>query len=671
MLAILNIVLLLLLIGMVFLWSTYGFFSALLHLIIVIASGVIALALWEPLSYWLLGRMPLYAHGVGLLAPFALLLILLRVVFDKLIRSNLTLHRLADQIGGGVCGLLSGILAFGLLLVGVNFMHVPKAPMGWAPYAMVGNDYEPNADGGGLWLPIDKWSAGFFQALSRGSMSPMSGPSLAEARPGLAKRAVIYRMPLDENQMRSAHPDSVEVAGVYSMPATRNSIRGVIDRSIIFAFLKPSYKLPEGTDYGDAGTGIIDAALRDLRDRHNSPGTYGKPSDLLDIEAVQSAARTAEMSFNDPLAQENFEPFLRRAGQKMGAELSKRLEPVLADDKTIFVVDLKWNNKHPGVYNPEDNKLRVAVSQVRLQVKTAEGLEEFAPIGFSIETNQNNGARVFTETVNDQPTAYSPYPEFKQAWAFAIPKDLNAQKGEGPVRMFVREMRFDLTKLKGSDQASPVIENSGALAHVLGSPKLPKPLAKTAGGGEATQIKGSRIAASGTYAEVNEELPTPLAASAASVKVNESSDPWKLVSGKMTNGSPGKGGKTSSVREIFVEDADRIVRVKVELAEYSSIYGRAIGLAERLNTIQLMDEGGNRFDSIGYILYKVNSRAMDFDIREDVAQGGVSAAELPRIRSGEELYLYFQVPVGSRVVAYMLGSEEQRFDKPLVIRSKQ
>ena len=147
MLTLLNLSIILVLLIMVAIWATYGFFSAFIQLILVIGSGVLALALWEPVSYMLLGRMPAYAHGVGLLAPFAILLIVLRTVFDKFCKANVHMPRIADQIGGAFCGLLAGILAFGMVLNGANFMPLRSDIMGWEPYKVQGNKVTENGEG--------------------------------------------------------------------------------------------------------------------------------------------------------------------------------------------------------------------------------------------------------------------------------------------------------------------------------------------------------------------------------------------------------------------------------------------------------------------------------------------------------------------------------------------
>ena len=73
---ILNLLVIVFVLGMAIMWSTYGLFSAFLHLLVVIVAGALAFAFWEPLVYnLLLGFMPSYAWGLGLVGLFAVLLI--------------------------------------------------------------------------------------------------------------------------------------------------------------------------------------------------------------------------------------------------------------------------------------------------------------------------------------------------------------------------------------------------------------------------------------------------------------------------------------------------------------------------------------------------------------------------------------------------------------------
>ncbi|MGB0767887.1 MAG: CvpA family protein, partial [Phycisphaeraceae bacterium] len=467
MLILLNLVVVILLLVCIAMWATYGFFSAFIQLIIVIGAGVLAFALWEPVSHALLGRMPAYAHGVGLLAPFAILLIVLRVVFDKLCRANVHVPRLADQIGGAACGLGIGILAFGLVFNAVNFLPLQRDLMGWEPYKIRGNDVTAN-DTGHLWLNIHAWSGGFFTMLSGGSMHPTGGTPLVEARPALAKRALLYRMPPDSNQMRSAHPGSVSVTGLLAVPATEDAVRALALRSTLFAFLKPSYQVPSDIALGEDGLGLVRGLFNELDRRFEDSATHGKPSDMIDIDAIMKVSRTPQFTFPAATSRDNIEPFIDQVAEQIADDMVNRLRPVLGPGKMLYAVDTQWNNKFPGTFNT-DGKLRVAISSVELQAKTNDGFEMIAPVGYSIEYSQNTGGRIFTEIISDQvdvdlrDSAYSRYTELSMGWFFVVPD------GQTPERFFVRELRFDLDQLEDvAGQDSVVNQNIGAFARAMG-----------------------------------------------------------------------------------------------------------------------------------------------------------------------------------------------------------
>ena len=667
MLTVLNICILVTLLVMIAIWATYGFFSAFIHLILVIISGVLALALWEPVSYMLLGRMPAYAHGVGLLAPFAIILIVLRAVFDKVCRANLHMPHIADQIGGGVCGLCSGILAFGMVLNGANFMPMQREIMGWEPYKVSGNQVNDNPDGK-LWgfTRINEWSAGFFNMVSAGSMSPIGGTPLAEGRPNLAKRAVLTRLPADEFQLRTAHPDSVKVTGVYKIPATEEAVYGLARRSAILAFLNPAYEVPDDIDYGETGNGLVDTILADLANRAKDKDTHGKPSDLLNIQAIMEVARTPQFTFEGAASAEKFPEFFEMVADKMGTDLVSRLKSVMGEGKILYVVDTYWNNDHPGVFN-SDAKLRIAIPQVSLGVEVED--ETIAPIGYSIEYSQNTGGRIFTEIISDdadistRDAAYSRYEQLHMGWVFPL------SEGQKPDRFFVRELRFDLTKLD-KPEGSETIENQniGAVAHVVGAPLLPKPKDTTEVVGPATGplAGGVKIEGTDSYVDVSEKLPSRFSASALNWKFDKTKDPWLLEAGQGKRIPAGQGGNKSSVNEIWVQPSDRLVRLKLDGQGAKSLYGRAIQLAEQLNVMQVKDEGGNMYSALGYAMLSPD-RTMQVDIREDSISGGLSASELPDVKTGDTLMVYFQVPIGTKLTAYVLGGKEQLFEEPLLV----
>jgi len=213
-----NLLIIAFVLGMAYIWSVYGLFSAFLQLILVICAGSIALAVWEPLTVgFLLGRMPAYAWGVGLLGPFILALVILRVACDGLVRGNVHFPRLVSGIGGGVCGLLSGILIAGLAWIGLSFLPLKPTLGGAQNYQVSLNGMVVPTESGGLWFRVDKMAAGFFSGLS-GSAFGTSKP-LHLYQPDLAWQAGVYRLHTDANASYVARPTGVDVTAVYAQPA--------------------------------------------------------------------------------------------------------------------------------------------------------------------------------------------------------------------------------------------------------------------------------------------------------------------------------------------------------------------------------------------------------------------------------------------------------------------
>ncbi|MEO1237934.1 MAG: CvpA family protein, partial [Planctomycetota bacterium] len=219
---ILNLLILAFVIGMAVMWATYGLFSSLMHLLVVITAGALAFAFWELWVYKLLfGVMPAYAWGVGLVAPFAVFLIALRVALDSLVRGNVRFPRLADQIVGAALGAASGVLTAGVAVIGIGFLPLPPAVAGYQSHEVRSDGEVVPVDGGGLWLAVDRLTANFYNRLSVGAFG--SSTPLAYYLPDAPTQATVFRLArsssYDENQSLVASPDEVRVTGVRAHPA--------------------------------------------------------------------------------------------------------------------------------------------------------------------------------------------------------------------------------------------------------------------------------------------------------------------------------------------------------------------------------------------------------------------------------------------------------------------
>ena len=421
--------------------------------------------------------------------------------------------------------------------------------------------------------------------------------------------------------------------------------------------------MPELTEQDMAGMGVYDAVLRDFNNRVADPQTHGKLSDMLNIEAIMDVARTPQYKFEGAASAEKFPEFIDKVVKNMGEDLADRLEPLINQGKILYIVDTAWNDDREGTFGM-DSKLRIAMPQVRLQV----GDQNIAPIGYSIEYSQNTKGRIFTEVISDEAdldgrdTAYSKYTKMSMGWVFPI------SKGDVPERFFVRELRFDLSKLKRPQGSESIVnQNPSAVAQVVGAPLLPSPedIAETGPSSQAT-TSGVKITGTNSYAEVNENLPGAFSGSAIDLDFDKDADPWELKVGEAERVPAGRGGQRSSVRAIWTRNSDRLIRIQLDGNQAKSLYGRAIGLAEGINVLGVRDEGGNFYDCIGFAL-KRKDRSLHLDIRAGAADRGVSANELPDIRSEEVLMIYFQVPVGTKVTDFVLSGQDQPFEQPLEV----
>lgn len=196
---IMNLVSIAIILGLGYLWVTRGFFSALLHLACVIAAGAIAFGLWETIALALLNRAPQTgflsfigdaAWGLGLALPFAISLALLRVATDKIAPGNIIVEEMYDSVGGGICGAGIGLITSGMFVLSTGFLRVPADFMGYQP-VQIANQGNLQFQGG-LWIPVDKLTAGLYNSLSQNALA--TSTPLVYYYPDLAAAAGTQRM---------------------------------------------------------------------------------------------------------------------------------------------------------------------------------------------------------------------------------------------------------------------------------------------------------------------------------------------------------------------------------------------------------------------------------------------------------------------------------------------
>ncbi len=223
---ILNIIVVIFVLGVGYAWMIRGMFNAFIHLLCAIAAGAIAFAFWEMLAIKLIELSPErgffsflegISWGVALVVPFVIVFLLLRVLTDKLIPSNIRNATVIDYAGGGICGLATGVLCAGILVLGIQSMRLPTDFLGYQPLAYS----EDRAKGDGslvradtLWIPVDQLTAMAYQQLSIGTMS--TGEPLAKWYPELELVGTASRISPKNGSGRNAiTPDDFTIKSTY------------------------------------------------------------------------------------------------------------------------------------------------------------------------------------------------------------------------------------------------------------------------------------------------------------------------------------------------------------------------------------------------------------------------------------------------------------------------
>jgi hypothetical protein len=206
-----------------YVWCTRGFFSALIHLVCVLVAGAVAFGVWEPVAYLILNKAPdrgtgAFLSGVawslGLALPFALTLAILRGIVDKILPANAQLSTAGDYIGGGVCGLLSGVVSAGIVVLSISFLRLPPDFGGYKPVG-----FSTEARGGiirspGAFRPwVDRITAGLYGQLSLTTLR--TATPLAVYHPELDTEPGAMRLTFDGRSRNTVKPSGFDFEGWY------------------------------------------------------------------------------------------------------------------------------------------------------------------------------------------------------------------------------------------------------------------------------------------------------------------------------------------------------------------------------------------------------------------------------------------------------------------------
>lgn len=221
-----NLVAIALMVAIGYVWSARGFFSSLLNLLVTIAAGAIAFALWETVALAVINntandnRFVLdVVWGGSLVLLFVVAMAALSLTVNAVIRANIKVPKVVDWIGGAVCGLGAGVIVSGMTIIGTSQVRT-AAIENLLQYQPVDYDNNGFLTRTQMWVPTDSLTAGLYGFWSERSMRETfgGGKTMAAWRPNIADEGHLLRIAETDVLLRySLNPKDVKFGARYTV----------------------------------------------------------------------------------------------------------------------------------------------------------------------------------------------------------------------------------------------------------------------------------------------------------------------------------------------------------------------------------------------------------------------------------------------------------------------
>jgi len=213
-----SLILLILLLAIAYYQATQGLFTAIINTVLTVCCAAAAFGTYEWVAVNLLAKYwkPDYAHPIALAAIFGVSLVVLRLIFDRVIRRDCLLPAMIGRVGGGICGLVTSLIMVGILAICLQMLPFGESVLGFArftPAVRANPDAQiPAADAGesGLLLIPDRFAAGFAGVVSDGVFSGRQ--RFSQAHPNLAQE-VGWVSTTRRGVSRCAKPGGISIIG--------------------------------------------------------------------------------------------------------------------------------------------------------------------------------------------------------------------------------------------------------------------------------------------------------------------------------------------------------------------------------------------------------------------------------------------------------------------------
>lgn len=189
--------------------SRQGVFSALIMTILTAVCAAAALNYYDLVGEAVLySRQGAYADGAALIALFVLPLLILRMLFDMLVRGNVSLGLWGDRLAGGALGCVTGMILIGMLLVIMQMLPYGESVLGYRPY----DDSLQRSQRVWPFCP-DDFAVGLGKTVSAGALAGEGG--FDERHPDLLLECFCARNTAGKDGGIQATPESLKVHDAY------------------------------------------------------------------------------------------------------------------------------------------------------------------------------------------------------------------------------------------------------------------------------------------------------------------------------------------------------------------------------------------------------------------------------------------------------------------------
>ena len=334
-----------------------------------------------------------------------------------------------------------------------------------------------------------------------------------------------------------------------------------------------------------------------------------------------------------------------------------------ADEQLVVIeatYELVGEGKGSGTFD-KDNNLRVPPYQATLltlprDADDAAPFEEHLPVGFS-KDSVSGAQREFFPVSDNATLATSNFQPATIAWVYAIPTDAD------PAFFRFRNLRFGLDEAEAGE---PMANTLGELADAVGEYRGEAASTPTANNPDSPEERvGDRV--SGPASNHKAVALEQTAKVPVSVSANVASG-LDITGGKITGGRGTVSGSmrsNTSADELAVGGGKRMIRLS--LKPYTAVAGLTsrsqLGAAPSDVQIFLEDASGRPFYAVAYAWKSGDKTEIDFSSGLLRASGNIPVA---RMQPDDDLYIYFEVPVGVRLTRYVMDPSFQDVDYTVV-----